>query len=159
MTRNPDPSITLENLQGTTRTLDDWMTMFHLCCVILPDRPEAREWLPVVRRILRVLGDADCHVAICLTASAAIAHKILDDDADEFMVFIDPDHTFVGSLGLTHLPAFVHLGQDTSLIAAAVGWNPAEWQRVADEIAQSMGWKTPTISGPNDPEPTTGWAI
>ena len=41
MAKNPDPTLELATSAGVTRTLDDWTTMFHLCLVILPDRPEA----------------------------------------------------------------------------------------------------------------------
>jgi hypothetical protein len=36
-------------------------------------------------------------------------------------VLTDPDGSFVRSLGLTHLPALVHLRQDTTLVDAAEG--------------------------------------
>ncbi|MBV8950840.1 MAG: hypothetical protein JOZ99_08195, partial [Actinobacteria bacterium] len=58
MAQNPDPTLKITSLNGATRTLDDWTTMFHLCLVVLPDRPEGAMWIPVARRIFQVLGDA-----------------------------------------------------------------------------------------------------
>ena len=49
---------------------------------------------------------------------------MLGDAADEALVFVDPDRTLIESLGLERLPAFVHLRQDTTLVAAAEGWDP-----------------------------------
>ena len=57
-----------------------------------------------------------------------IARSVLGDAEDKYLTFVDPDAAFVQSLGLTHLPAFVHLRQDTTLVASAEGWDP---ERVA----------------------------
>jgi hypothetical protein len=155
--KNPDPTVQLANLAGVTRTLDDWSTMFHLCLVILPDRPEASGWIPVARRIFRTFGDADCRTAVCVTGPASIAERIVGEAADEMLVFVDPDRALVKSLGLEHLPAFVHLRQDTTLVAAAEGWDPREWQRVAREVGKILAWTVPEVAGPGDPRPTAGW--
>ena len=73
--------------------------------------------------------------------------------------FTDPDKAFVHSLGLTYLPAFVHLRQDTTLADATEGWNPREWQRVADGVAKAMKWSAPQVARPWDPAPTQGWPV
>lgn len=159
MAKNPDPTLKLTSLPGVTRTLDDWLTMFHLCLIVLPDRVEAAAWLPVIRRIFKVFGDADCHTAVCITGNDQIARRILDVASREFLVFVDPDRELVTSLGLAQLPAFVHLRQDTTLVNAAEGWDPHAWQRVADGLALAMAWSAPTVSGPDDPRPTEGWAV
>jgi hypothetical protein len=77
------------------------------------------------------------------------------------MVFLDPDRTLIGSLGLEHLPAFVHIRQDTSVGAAAEGWNAAEWQKVAKEISGAMAWSVPDVAPPGStiPATTAGWAV
>jgi hypothetical protein len=155
--RNPDPSLRLTSLKGVTRTLDDWATMFHLTLVILPPRPEASAWVPIARRIFRVFCDADCRAAYCIAGAPAVARRILGDAADEALVFVDPDRALVQSLGLERLPAFVHLAQDTSLVASAEGWDPREWQQVARAIGKAMAWSVPEVSGPGDPPPTPGW--
>ena len=147
----------LTSLKGVTRTLDDWSTMFHLTLVILPARPEASAWLPVARRIFRTFGDADCRTAYCVPGPPEVARRILADAADEALVFVDPDRTLVESLGLERLPAFVHLRQDTTLVAAAEGWDPREWQRVAREVGKAMAWTVPEVTGAGDPRATPGW--
>jgi hypothetical protein len=157
--KNPDPTIKLASLKGITRTIDDWSTMFHLCLVILPDRPEASAWVPVARRIFATFGDADCRTAYCVTGSPEIARRILGDAVREALVFVDPDRSFAQSLGLERLPAFVHLRQDTSVVAAAEGWSPREWQQVAREVGKVMAWTVPDVSGPGDPAPTSGWPV
>jgi hypothetical protein len=155
--KNPDPSLKLTSLKGVTRTLDDWATMFHLTLVILPSRPEASDWVPVARRIFRVFRDADCRAGYCVTGPPAVARRILGDAADEVLVFVDPDRALVQSLGLERLPAFVHLAQDTSLVAVAEGWDPREWQQVARAVGKAMAWSVPEVAGPGDPPAMPGW--
>ena len=159
MAQNPDPTIKLATTKGVTRTLDDWSTMFHLCLVILPPRPEAAVYIPIAERIFAVLGDADCRTAFCVVGNEFIARGVLGAAEDRYLTFVDPDGAFVKSLGLTHLPAFVHLRQDTTLVAAAEGWRAADWQRVAKEVARAMAWSYPEIERPGDPPPTPGWPI
>jgi hypothetical protein len=157
--RNPDPNLKLTSTKGVTRTLDDWLTMFHLCVVILPPRPEAAVFVPIARRIFKVLGDADCHTALCVAGNEFIARGVLGEAEDDYLSFVDPDAAFVESLGLTHLPAFVHLRQNTTLAAVAEGWDPHAWQAVAKELAAAMAWSAPTVAGPGDPPPTDGWPV
>lgn len=159
MASNPDPSLKLTTSRGVTRTLDDWTTMFHLCLVVLPDRPEAARWTPVADRIFRTFADADCHTAFVVTGNEQIARRLLGADHDRYLVFVDPDRELVRSLGLTHLPAFVHLRQDTTVVAAAEGWDPREWQRVAREVGRAMAWSVPDVAGPGDPPVTPGWPV
>ncbi|MGZ4688197.1 MAG: hypothetical protein ACXVKA_16850 [Acidimicrobiia bacterium] len=161
MAKNPDPTLELATSKGVSRTLDDWSTMFQMCLVILPDRPEASAWVPVARRIFGVLGDSDCRTAYVVTGSAQIAKRILGDEELNQATFVDPDRTLVASLGLEHLPAFVFLRQDTTVGAATEGWDPAEWQRVAKEVARAMAWSVPEVAPPGEPIPTPsgGWKV
>lgn len=156
---NPDPSLELTTTKGSTRSLDDWATIFHLCLVVLPDRPEATRFIEPIRRIFRQFGDADCRTAIVVPSTAPIAARILGKHEDESLVFVDPDKTLVKSLGLQHLPALVHLRQDTTLVDAAEGWDPDEWQRVADGIARAMKWTSPELRTLRHPPATAGWAV
>jgi hypothetical protein len=159
--KNPDPTLELSTSKGVSRTLDDWSTMFQLCLIILPDRPEAAAWIPVGQRISAVLGDSDCRIAYVVTGSALIAQRILGDAEAKQATFVDPDRTLVKSLGLERLPALVFLRQDTTVGAATEGWDPAEWQAVAKEVAKAMAWSTPEIAPPGEaiPTPTAGWAV
>jgi hypothetical protein len=158
MAKSPDPTIKLTTTKGVTRTLDDWSTMFHLCLVVLPPRPEAAVYVPVAKRIFAVFGDADCRTAFCVAGNEFIARGVLGDVEDEHLTFVDPDGALVQGLGLTRLPAFVHLRQDTTLVAAAEGWDPEEWQRVAHEVAKAMAWSCPEITRPGDAPLPKGWA-
>jgi hypothetical protein len=157
--KNPDPNLKLASTKGVTRTLDDWSTMFHLCLVILPPRPEAAVFIPIAKRIFAVFGDADCRTAFCVVGNEFIAKGVLGEAEDQYLSFCDPDGELATSLGLTHLPAFVHLRQDTSLVAAAEGWDAVEWQKVAKEVGKSMAWSVPTVAGAGDPPPTPGWPL
>jgi hypothetical protein len=159
MAKNPDPVLKLATDKGVVRTLDDWSTMFHLVLVILPDRPEAKNWLPVGERIFKVLGDADCRTAYVVPSTPEIAERILGSDETRTMTFVDPDKELIASLGITRLPAFVHLRQDTTVAAAAEGWNPAEWQDVANEIGKAMSWSVPEIKYLSDPPRSDGFPV
>ncbi|MFZ4514994.1 MAG: hypothetical protein ACOYN3_01630 [Acidimicrobiia bacterium] len=157
MAKNPDPELKLATNTGVVRTLDDWSTMFHLVLVILPDSPEATQWIPVAERIFAVLGDADCRCAYVMPSTPAIADRVIRDT--RAMVFVDPDKELVKGLGLTHLPAFIHLRQDTSMAAAAQGWDSEEWQAVARSIGNAMSWSVPEIANRANPPKTIGYPI
>ena len=133
--------------------------MFHLCLVILPPRPEAARFLPIARRIFAQFGDADCRTAYVVAGNEFIARGVLGDAEHEALTFCDPDGEFIASLGLTHLPAFVHLRQDTTVVAAAEGWDPVTWQGVADEVAKAMRWSPFELAKPGDPAATPGWPV
>ena len=156
--QNPNPQVAITSYKGVTRTLDDWATVFNLAIVILPDRLEGAEFVPVIERIFATFGDSDVRTIVCVPATPAITKRVLGAAVDRWLVWCDPERAFVSALGLERLPAFVHLRQDTTLVNAAQGWSPSEWQRVADEIARHGHWTSPVVAGANDPSPTPGWA-
>jgi hypothetical protein len=159
--KNPDPTLEITTSKGVSRTIDDWSTMFQLSLVILPDRPEAANWIPVAQRIDAVLGDSDVRTAYVVTGAPQIAQRILGPEEDRVLTFVDPDRALVQSLGLEHLPSFVFLQQDTTVGAAADGWNAPEWQRVAKAIAKAMKWSVPEIAPPGRDVPPAfaGWSV
>ncbi len=157
MAKNPDPELKLTTNKGVTRTLDDWSTMFHLCLVVLPARAEARPFVRVGLRLFATFGDADARFAFAVAGSEAVAARLLGEAADDIVTFVDPDLKLVHSLGLERLPAFVLLRQDTTLVAAAEGWDPKEWQRVAKEVGRILAWTVPEVRAPGDPPPFAGW--
>ena len=159
MAQNPNPLLEISSYKGVTRTLDDWATVFNLAIVVLPDRPEGAAFIPVVERIFATFGDSDARTIVCVPSTPAITKRILGSLVDEWLVWCDPDRALVESLGLERLPAFVHLRQDTTLVGAAQGWSPSEWQRVADEIARHAHWTSPLVSRVGDPSPTPGWPV
>ena len=71
-------------------------------------------------------------------------------------MFCDPDRAFVKAAGLTELPAFVFIRVDGVVAAAAQGWNPAEWESVADDIDEICSWTSIAMPGPGDPGPFHG---
>ena len=159
MAQNPNPQVAITSYKGVTRTLDDWATVFNLAIVVLPDRPEGAWFVSVIDRIFATFGDSDVRTIVCVPTTAPIAKRILGDAVDRWLVWCDADRAFVESLGLERLPAFLHLRQDTTLVTAAQGWSPTEWQRVADQIAKHAHWTSPVVSGRDDPAPTPGWPI
>lgn len=159
MAQNPDPFIELTTIAGRTRPLDDWLTVFHLCLTALPAWPEAQNYVQVAARALEVFRGADCKTAFLVTGNEQQARRLLGPDAGRFVVFLDPDRKFVQSLGLTHLPAFVHLRADTTLVDAAEGWDPGGWDRVAEGLGKAMAWSRPVFPMPGDPPPFDGWAV
>lgn len=157
MAQNPDPNVTLTSLAGAERSLDDWTTTFNLAIVLLPARSEASAWVSVIDRMYATLGQSDARTAIWIPSTPSIARRILGRAADEHLVLCDPDAALAASLGLERLPAFVHLRQDTTVVSAAEGWDPAAWQAVADGIARHVHWSSPRVDGPNAPAPSPGW--
>ena len=107
--------------------------------------------MPVIDRMYATLGDSDARTIVCVAANESITRRIIGDAAERWLTFCDPDQKLATALGLERLPAFVHLRQDTSLVAAAQGWSVSEWQRVADELAKKEHWTSPRISAPGNP--------
>jgi hypothetical protein len=94
-----------------------------------------------------------------VTGNEFIARGVLGEAESRHLTFVDPGGELATSLGLTHLPAFVHLRQDTTLVAAAEGWDTKEWQRVANEVGKAMAWSVPTVAAAGDPPSTPGWPV
>ena len=61
-------------------------------------------------------------------------------------------------LGLNELPAFLHIRGDRTVAAAAEGWDPEEWRKVAASLAENNSWSTPLIPADGDPSPYAGSA-
>ena len=159
MAKNPDPQLQLTSYKGVSRTLDDWTTVFNIAVIVVPDRPEAAAFVPVIDRIFATFGDSDVRTIVCVPSTKAITKRILGNAVDRWLVWCDPEQAFAKSLGLERLPTFALLRQDTTLVTAAQGWSPTEWQRVADEITAKEHWTTPLVAGRGDPAPTPGWPV
>ena len=159
MVQNPNPLLPITSYKGVTRTLDDWATVFNIALIVLPDRPEASGFVPVVDRIFKTFGDSDVRTIVCVPSTKAITKRILGDAVDRWLTWCDPDRALVNSLGLERLPAFLLLRQDTQLVSAAQGWSPTEWQKIAHEIARKEHWTAPLVTKRGDPAPTPGWPV
>ena len=57
----------------------------------------------------------------------------------------------VKGLGLTELPALVHLNTSGAVEDSAEGWDPDAWRRVADNLSRILSWTRPVIPSPGDP--------
>ena len=157
MASNPSPDITLTPLSGDPRPLEEWLTTFHLASVVMDPYTNESAWiLPTAARILHAFRDSDARVNFVVTCSRPEARMFLGPHAEQFLVFCDPDRTFVRALGLGSLPAFVFLRTDGTVQAAAEGWNSVEWRAVADAIAATTAWTRPNVPVAGDPGPFHG---
>lgn len=157
MAKDPDPTTTLRTLDGKSRSLDDWTTMFHMLLVAVPARPEAAAYFSIGARILHVFQGADCRGAFLVTGTSDHTRRMLGETAEQYLVFVDPERAAVGSLGLTRLPALVHLRQDASLAEAVEGWDPEAWGALVARLGREMSWSHPSLPAPGDPAPFSGW--
>ena len=149
---NPSVDVTLTSINGEARTLNEWLTTFHLASVVLDPYTNESSWLlPTAVRILRHFSGAAVRVNFVLTCSADEARTYLGPIADEILAFCDPDRVFVKSLGLSELPAFVLLRSDATVAASAQGWNAAEWQKVTDAVAELTAWTRTLLPAASDP--------
>jgi hypothetical protein len=146
----------LTSIGGETRPLEEWVTTFHLASVVLDPFTNESSWvLHTATRILDAFRGADVRVNLVVTCTADEAKQFLGPLVDEFLVFCDPDRSFVRGVGVATLPAFVFV-QGNGNVESAEGWDPAEWRRVAKDIADNTAWLAPTIPAPGDPSPFRG---
>ena len=154
---NPALDTKLTALGGDTRPLEEWLTTFHLASVVLDPYTNESSWvLKTAARILENLRGTDARVNFVVTADAEGARAFLGPLTDDFLVYIDPDRQFVRTLGLAQLPAFVFIRIDGTLQACAEGWDAEEWRAVAEQIATTTAWISPTIPVAGDPGPFHG---
>lgn len=147
----------LTSLAGDTRPIEEWTTTFHLALVVLDPFTYESAWiLDTGGRILRTFAEADCRTAFVVTCDADSARQFVGPWADELLVFADPERQAVKGLGLELLPAFVHVNQANQVEAKAEGWDPDAWRAVAENLADRMSWRRPTIPTASDPAPYAG---
>ena len=149
--------LTLTTIGGESRPLEEWVTTFHLASVVLDPYTNESSWiLGTAARVLDAFRGADVRVNLVVTCGADDARTYLGPLADQFMVFCDPDRSFVRGLGVASLPAFVFVRGDGEVTAAAEGWDPAAWKAVAKAIAEVTSWSAPVIPAATDPSPFHG---
>ena len=143
--------------RGKPRPVMDWLTTFHLATVALDPYTNESAWiLRTATRVLEQFRDADARTNLLVTAPEDDTSAFLGPLTDEFLVFCDPDRTAVKALGLSELPAFVFVRVDGVIVATAEGWNPADWQHVADAIADACWWTSIELPAADDPGPFRG---
>jgi len=150
--------IEMRSLRGDdARPMPEWTTTFQLFMVALDPYTVQSAWiLPTATRILQEYSEADCRTAFLMACDANDAQQFLGPLVDELMVFLDPDRTAISALGITELPALVHVNQVPAVVASAGGWDPGAWRDIAAELSRILSWNRPTIPDPNDPEPFPG---
>ena len=142
---------------GKGRPLMEWLTTFHLASVVLDPYTNESSWiLPTATRILEQFRGADARTNFVVTAPANDAQAFLGPLTERFLVFVDPDRTFIRDVGLQSVPAFVFIRADGAAAATAEGWNPDQWRHVAEVIAETTSWSSGTIPAPGDPGPFAG---
>jgi hypothetical protein len=149
---NPPLDLKLTTASGESRTIDEWLTTFHLASVVVDPYTNESSWvLETAARILRTFSESAVRVNWIVTAGADDAREFLGPHADEVLTFVDPERAMVRALGLARLPAFVFLRIDGTVAAAAEGWDPGQWRSVSDAIASTTAWTRATIPLPGDP--------
>ncbi|BAN01711.1 hypothetical protein YM304_13970 [Ilumatobacter coccineus YM16-304] len=142
---------------GKGRPVMEWLTTFHLASVVLDPYTNESSWiLRTATRVLEEFRGCDVRINLIVTAGAADAAAFLGPLTEKFLVFCDPDRSAVKALGLTELPAFVLTQVDGVVGAKAEGWNPEEWEKVADAIAAITKWSSIELPGAGDPVPFRG---
>jgi hypothetical protein len=142
---------------GQGRPVYEWLTTFHLASVVLDPYTNESSWvLRSATRVLEQFRGSDARINFIVTAGANDTRAFLGPLADRFLVFCDPERAAVKAMGLTELPSFVFVSVDGVVAAAAAGWNPQQWEAVADEIAAVTWWTSIEVPGPADPGPFRG---
>ena len=142
---------------GQGRPLMEWLTTFHLASVVLDPYTNESSWvLKAATRVLEQFRSSDARINLIVTANAGDARAFLGPYAERFLTFCDPERSVVRAIGLSELPAFVFIRVDGVVAAAAQGWNPPEWEAVADAIAEVCWWTSIPVPGPGDPGPFRG---
>jgi hypothetical protein len=157
MAADPPQDLVLTPLAGEGRSLGAWLTTFHLAFVALDPFTNESAWiLPTAIRILSTFEQSDARVAFLVAGTPEECEMFLGRHSRDTLTFSDPDRVAIKGFGLERLPAFVHLAMDGTVANAAEGWNPPEWQAVADHLALVTSWKAPNVPTAKDPGPFEG---
>jgi len=142
---------------GRRRPIMEWLTTFHLASVVLDPYTNESSWvLRAATRILEQFRDSDARINLIVTAGPEDARAFLGPLAEQFLVFCDPDRDVPRAMGLKTLPAFAFIRVDGDVAVVAEGWDPQEWELVADAIAETTWWTSIPVPGPDDPSPFHG---
>ncbi len=152
MATDPRPDLLLHLLGGEPRTIRAWLTNFHLCVVTLDPFTNESAWiLETAGRVLCEYSAADTRVGWLVTGTPEETAQFLGPWAGRLLAFADPEREAVKALGLTHLPALVHLNMSGAVEGAAEGWDPMAWRAVAENLSRILSWNVPVLPAPTDP--------
>jgi hypothetical protein len=159
MATDPSPDLQLAPLDGEPRTIAEWVTTFHLVVVVLDPYTYESAWiLDTAGRLLTHFTAADCRVGWIVTGTPEEARQFLGPWADRLLTFTDPDRAFVKACDIKELPALAHINIAGQLAGVAEGWNPDQWRKVLDGLANVMSWSRPVVPATGDPAPYAGSA-
>jgi hypothetical protein len=151
------PDLRLAAIEGEARTLQQWLTLFHLASVVVDPYANESSWiLDTARRLMHHYDDAAVRVSWIVTGDADAAQAFLGPLSREFLTFTDETGAFAKAAGIERLPAFVFVRMDGSVQGLAQGWDPAEWEKVCDVISTTVKWSRPTLPQTGDPMPYHG---
>jgi hypothetical protein len=162
MPTNPAGDVALTPLsgKGDERTVSQLLTTFHLGLVILDPYAYESAWLlETAGRILEQFKEADVRTGFVVCAPVEDARSFLGPWSDTVFCLADPTGALPKSMALESLPAFVHIGQDGTLLGWAEGWDPDAWKSVTGNLAKAMSWRAPVIPADGDPAPYQGAPI
>jgi hypothetical protein len=144
--------VVLTPLTGKGRTLEEWLTTFHLAVVALDPFTNEGAWiLPIATRVLSHFSQADVRVALLLPATPDECRMFLGPIVNTLLTFADPDRSAINALGFERLPTFAHIAMDGSIEGKSEGWHPAQWQAICDNLARVTSWSSPVVERDGDP--------
>jgi hypothetical protein len=153
----PPLDLSLTPLNGPARSVQQWLTTFHLVFVALDPFTYESAWLlPTANRVLLNFQEADCRIAWLVAGTPEDCQAFLGPWSKEILTFSDPDREAIKAFGLERLPALVHVGTDGSVVGSAEGWDPPAWRAVAGALAKMMAWTPPNLPAAGDPGPYPG---
>ncbi|HVT78539.1 MAG TPA: hypothetical protein VHD87_15985 [Acidimicrobiales bacterium] len=146
--------VTLAPLTGRARTLEEFLTTFHMAVVALDPFTQEGAWiLPIATRVLTHFSQADVRVALLLPATPDECRLFLGPWVNTLLTFADPEREAIRGMGFDKLPAFAHIAMDGTVEGKAEGWFPEEWQKVVDHLAEVMSWSSTVVERDGDPAP------
>ena len=157
MATNPPPDLLLSPITGTPRTVEQWLTVFHLLFVAVDPSNDRSRWiLPTAANVLTDYEQADCRVAWLVAGDADDARRFLGHLSRDILTFVDPDKAACKAFAFGSLPAIVHLGMDGAIVNAVEGWDPGAWRALTIELSRIVSWSRPVIPRDGDPGPFAG---
>lgn len=141
----PNPTLSLSTIDGKTRTLDDWTTVFTHCWVVLPSKAEAASYIPLAEQIFKTFGESDARCAFLIPGNIEAAKKIMESATIKTQCFVDPDFEVCSALGIEFAPTLLYIRQDTTVAHIAQGFTLDSWQQTCNDIAKSLRWTTPKL--------------
>ena len=149
---NPPPDLILAPINGESRSLTEWVSIFQLVVVALDPFTNESAWiLPTAARILTNYEEADCRIAWLVAGTPDECREFLGPWSREILTLADPDRKAIEGLGLEWLPALVQIGLDGSVMGSAEGWDPYSWKAVTDVLSKQLSWNRPVIPAAGDP--------